>query len=276
MTEQSLHSPPGRSQDADADADEQSYDTATPDSNEESGVAVDLPRMSAEQTASWHALMDLYERLSVGWTLVGGQLVHLHCAERDHYPIRPTDDADTVVDIRADPDMLQSFTQVLKDMGFEPDTSGDGLQHRWRKGHAQIDVLLPDGVGERAAAKAGAGGAASLETPGGTQALRRSETVSIRVDGRQGKVRRPNLEGALVMKAAAHTVVSDGGKGRHRMDFVTLTTLVSRRDFSRDEPSAKDRQRLRKMVKACNRDPIALEIDGAEDGLIRITRAARL
>lgn len=274
MTEQSSGSPQGRSQDS--DANEQSPNKTTPDSNHEPGVAVDLPPMSAEQTASWHALMDLYGRLPTGWTLVGGQLVHLHCAERDHYPTRPTDDADTVVDIRADPDMLESFTQVLKDMGFESDTSGDGLQHRWRRGQAQIDVLLPDGVGERAAAKAGAGGAPTLETPGGTQALRRSETVSIRVDGRQGKVRRPNLVGALVMKAAAHTVVSDGGKGRHRMDFVTLTTLVSRRDFNQDEPSPKDRQRLRMMVKACNDDPIALEIDGAEEGLDRITRAASL
>lgn len=274
MTEQSSDSPQDRSHDANANA--QSPDTAAPDSDDEPGVAVDLPPMSAEQTASWHALMDLYERLPTGWTLVGGQLVHLHCAERDHYPTRPTDDADTVVDIRADPGMLQTFTQVLKDLGFEPETSGDGLQHRWRKGPAQIDVLLPDGVGERAAAKAGAGGAPTLETPGGTQALRRSETVPIRVDGRYGKVRRPNLVGALVMKAAAHTVVSDGGKGRHRMDFVTLATLVSRRDFSQDEPSPKDRQRLRGMVKACNGDPIALEIDGAEEGLNRITRAASL
>jgi hypothetical protein len=27
-------------------------------------------------------VLDLYDRLSDGWTLIGGQLVHLHCAER--------------------------------------------------------------------------------------------------------------------------------------------------------------------------------------------------
>lgn len=42
--------------------------------------------MLAGQTASWHALLDLYERHPEGWTLVGGQMVHLHCAERDYSP----------------------------------------------------------------------------------------------------------------------------------------------------------------------------------------------
>jgi hypothetical protein len=39
-----------------------------------------LPAMPAEQTASWLGVLDLYDHLSEGWTLIGGQLVHLHCA----------------------------------------------------------------------------------------------------------------------------------------------------------------------------------------------------
>jgi len=35
----------------------------------------ELPAMPAEQTASWFGLLDLYEQLDDGWTLVGGQLV---------------------------------------------------------------------------------------------------------------------------------------------------------------------------------------------------------
>ena len=62
---------------------------------------VELAAMSEAQKQSWHALMDLYERLDSDWTLIGGQLVHLHCAERGVPPIRPTNDIDTVVDIRA-------------------------------------------------------------------------------------------------------------------------------------------------------------------------------
>ncbi|MBO0901843.1 hypothetical protein J1G42_14760 [Cellulomonas sp. zg-ZUI222] len=37
--------------------------------------------------------MDLHSDMPVGWVLVGGQMVHLHCAERGAAPQRPTDDA---------------------------------------------------------------------------------------------------------------------------------------------------------------------------------------
>jgi hypothetical protein len=99
-------------------------------------------------------MLELHERIDFGWALVGGQLVHLHCAERGVAPIRPTNDVDTVVNIRASPTMLKTFTGALKDMGFTPATSGDGIQHRWLRDHAQMDVLVPEGVGERAATRA--------------------------------------------------------------------------------------------------------------------------
>ena len=154
-----------------------------------------LPAMSVKQAASWHALMDLYQRLPEHWVLIGGQMVHLHCAEHEHFPERPTDDADTVVDVRADPNMLLAFTGALADMGFKPDTSGDGIQHRWTKGDAQIDVLLPEGIGEAAAARHGVGGAPTIQTKGGSQALARAETVDVEVEGRRGHVRRPTSSG---------------------------------------------------------------------------------
>jgi hypothetical protein len=72
--------------------------------------------MSAGQAASWHGLMDLHEKVPAGWTLVGGQLVHLHCAEHRE---RPTDDIDTVVDVRAASDMLDTFAQALLDLDFK-------------------------------------------------------------------------------------------------------------------------------------------------------------
>lgn len=236
---------------------------------------IEMPQMVAGQSASWLALLDLYDKVSSGWTLIGGQLVHLHCAERDGYPDRPTDDIDAVVDIRADTTVLAKFTRALLDLGFEPDTSGDGLQHRWHKGAAQVDVLLPDGVGEEAASRPGAGGAPSLPTPGGSQALHRSEVVRVRVDGREGSVLRPNLVGALVMKAAAHTVPA-AGRGRHRIDFVVLAALLDRTDFSRAEVTKKDRQRLRFMVDACRDDPTAMLVEQAEQNLGRLERAAGL
>ena len=61
--------------------------------------------------------------------------------------------------------MLETFTDVLVTMGFRPDTSGDGLQHRWRRDLAQIDVLIPEGIGEHARQRLGAGGAQPFRHP---------------------------------------------------------------------------------------------------------------
>ena len=77
-----------------------------------------LPRMPPEQTASWLGVLDLYEKIPEGWTLIGGQLVHLHCAERGRFPERPTNDVDTVIDVRTDPAILRTFTVALEDLGF--------------------------------------------------------------------------------------------------------------------------------------------------------------
>jgi hypothetical protein len=172
--------------------------------------------MPPEQTASWFGVLDLYENLSQGWTLIGGQLVHLQCAERGGSPVRPTNDADTVIDIRADPMMLHRFTKVLTGIGFAAaGITAEGRQHRWKRGAASIDVLLPEGIGERAGLREGVTGSPTLPTEGGTQALRRSEVVPVTVDGRDGFVRRPNLVGALVMKAAAHSNTGDRDPRRH-------------------------------------------------------------
>ncbi len=175
---------------------------------------ITLPEMPAEQTASWLGVLDLYDRLSDGWTLIGGQLVHLHCAERGQFPIRPTNDADTVIDVRADGRFLRTFTETLIDIGFHADgISAEGLQHRWRRDEASIDVLLPEGVGERVGGREGVTGSPTLSTAGGTQALRRSETVEVDVLGRAGFVRRPSLVGALVVKGKWRADLESGRRG---------------------------------------------------------------
>lgn len=233
--------------------------------------------MNEAQKQSWHALMDLYERVNSDWTLIGGQLVHLHCAERGVSPTRPTNDVDTVVNIRASQTMLATFTGALKDLGFDPDISGDGIQHRWRRDHAQIDVLIPEGVGARAAARAGAGGAPTIPAPGTTQALSRSEPVMVLAEGRTGTVLRPNLVGALVGKAAARTeIASDRASTRHCTDFVVLANLLSARDFRETELVKKDRTRLRRMLEYCRKDESAMSVENATEALNRLERAAKL
>jgi hypothetical protein len=222
--------------------------------------------------------MDVYERLGDGWTLVGGQMVHLHCAARGYAPPRPTDDVDTVVDVRADRNLLRTFTEVLIQLGFgAAGISAEGVQHRWVRGAAVIDVLLPDGVGERATSRTGAAGSPTLATPGGTQALQRSRSVAVTVAGREGFVRCPDLVGALVMKAAAHTAVSDPAKRRHRFDFVTLAALVAAQDFRDIDLSKKDRKRLCDMLSATRADLTVMHgADDSVESLNRLERAARL
>ena len=101
--------------------------------------------MGPAQQQSWLALLDLYEKVNSEWTLIGGQLVHLHCAERGGSPARPTNDADTVVDIRASPQMLarfstagvvtwhRSMSSFQRESASEPQhASGPGVRRRSR------------------------------------------------------------------------------------------------------------------------------------------------
>ena len=233
-----------------------------------------LPPMSVAQTASWHGLLDLYERLPAGWTLIGGQMVHLHCAERGYVSPRPTDDADAVLDIRANPQILLEFTRALTDLEFVADgIAAEGQQHRWKRDRASIDVLIPDNVGQRLARRTGVTGSPTIQTPGGIQALHRSGVVAVDVAGRLGHVPRPSLVGALIMKAAAHTVPVDPNRGRHRSDFATLAALVAASDFVDETLSKKERQYLRDMVDATRADRSVMGSQpAADDGLIRVER----
>jgi hypothetical protein len=97
------------------------------------------------------------------------------------------------------------------------------------------------------------------------------------VDGREGSVRRPNLVGALVAKAAAHTNPGDPGLGRHRRDFVILAGLLTARDFRREALTRKDRQRLRAMVASVQKDRVLLiGLPNVEVSLDRLVMAADL
>lgn len=237
-----------------------------------------LPAMPPEQTASWMGVLELYDRLNDGWTLIGGQLVHLHCAERGQFPVRPTNDLDTVIDVRAHPRILHTFTMALTDLGFRSaGTSAEGREHRWVRAQASIDVLLPEGIGERASERKGVTGSPTLPTEGGTQALRRSETVAVIVEGRAGFVRRPNLVGALVVKAAAHGHAGDLDPRRHRRDFLVLAGLVRASDFTDDELNKTDRSRLHSMVRAIEADrELLLESAEGYHAIDRLRIAARL
>lgn len=233
-------------------------------------MTVNMPAMPEYQVASWHALMDLHESLPGRWTIVGGQMVHLHCAERGTFPVRPTDDADALLDVKAHPSVLEDFTAGLVKSGFKPLTSGSGHQHRWRKGEAQVDVLISDKLGERKTYLTIAG-APTVGTPGAALVLNRSEDLDIEIAGRTGTVRRPTLLGSLVAKAAAHTV--GDGTDRHRQDFAVLASMLRANDLRDVHLTTGERKYLTRMLAATHADPVALDLSpDVRNGLARLGR----
>ncbi|TFC91259.1 MULTISPECIES: hypothetical protein [Cryobacterium] len=102
-----------------------------------------MPVLDQRSSLAWHALFDLSEKVPNNWCLVGGQMVHLWCVERDNTPNQPTDDADAVLDVRAQPTILHQATKALVDIGFaSAGESPEGHQHRWSRGDATIDLLI--------------------------------------------------------------------------------------------------------------------------------------
>jgi hypothetical protein len=236
--------------------------------------AVIFPPMSNAQTQAWIALLELGRRFETGWTLVGGQLVHLHCRERGANPSRPTDDGDAALDVRARPQMLLEFTTALTEMGFEAEVpSGFGIQHRWTSNDAVIDVLIPRFLGERAELRAGAGGNPTLAAPGAQGALDRTERVEVVVGDQMGYVPRPTLVGAIAAKAAALEIIDDPYWKRHVQDLTILSTLIRRTDdFS--SYSVRDFQRVRNAIGRTVTDrSIIVSIEDGAIGLDRLRLA---
>jgi hypothetical protein len=233
---------------------------------------VRMPAMTAQLEAAWQALFEIHAAMPHHWTLVGGQMVHLQCAERGAAPSRPTDDLDTALDVRTDPDALLHFTTHLTKLGFAIDgTSADGFQHRWVRDQVQIDVVIPTGLGERAATKQGAMGAPTVASPGAQQALDRSSTVVVELAGGiTGQVNRPSLLGALVVKAAALSTTGPN-KERHMLDFLVLCGLIGGPgDLA--GVTRRDRQHLDPMIATLEKRPdLVAQVEGGQEALSDLT-----
>ena len=79
-----------------------------------------MPQLTGGQLASWIGLSQLAAKTNKNWTLIGGQLIQLHCWERNVSPSRVTDDIDAVLDVIMQPEILLATTKILKDLGFTP------------------------------------------------------------------------------------------------------------------------------------------------------------
>lgn len=215
------------------------------------GPRITLPVEDPAGIIAWSTVMDLSNFRRQGWTLVGGQMVHLLAWEHGEDSPRATTDADVVLNVRAYPKTMSQVTARLLNSGYTEDgVSPDGLGHRYRNTtyrDATIDVLLPEGLGDNSKYPT-ATGARTIEVLGSVQALERSLRRAVTVNGVDGAIIRPDVHAAMVLKAAAYqaearTVASE----RHLRDFAFLVSLFARhypQAELRDRLTAKDRVRI--------------------------------
>ena len=202
-----------------------------------------LPTLAGHDDELWDALIELSEVRPGEWTLIGGQMVFLHAIEQGAAPPRVSTDLDVLVNARIAGRPLAAFASGLEDLGFEQDgISPDGIAHRYRRNRVTIDVLAPEGLGERTDLTTTPPGR-TLQVPGGTQALDRTELVAVTSATRSGHVPRPSLLGAVVAKALA--VAVDDAPAAQRLDFVFLLSLISDPLVLAAELTPKDRRRIR-------------------------------
>ncbi len=211
-----------------------------------------LPRLHGGQAESWAALVELAPPFGDNWLLVGGQMVFLHEVERSATDVRPTDDVDVVVDLRAEPAGLGRIHSALADAGFAQDLPGpEGTAHRYRRRAAVIDVLAPDNLGARGQLRLGAG--RTIEAPGTTQAFGRSSIVTVDVDGATAQIRRPDLVGALLGKAAAVVKITSqtpASRAKHLRDFDSLARLLGVADRTSAELTKSERRMIVALIEA--------------------------
>lgn len=184
-----------------------------------SEIAIDLD--DPQTLALWSATGGTTRRLPGQWVLIGGLMVQLHALEHGVTDVRPTRDIDVLGQARPE-GALRLITAALRGEGFElvgPDL--DGYAHRYERNGLIVDVLAPDGINPPPDL---GGGLKAIGVPGGSQALSRSETVTVTVSGLSFELRRPTLLGAVLIKARSLMVHSD--PETQREDLLQLLALV--------------------------------------------------
>jgi hypothetical protein len=155
---------------------------------------IDVDLKDGASRELWRAVGDLVGKLPGEWVLIGGLMVQLHALEHGITDVRLTRDIDVLGQARP-PGALTAIDEVLQADGFEPvGPDIDGFAHRYARGELIVDVLAPDGLNP---APDLGGGVKAVGVPGGSQALNRSEVVTVSVEGEEFELRRPTLLGAI-------------------------------------------------------------------------------
>lgn len=232
---------------------------------------IEVPESGDGFHEMWTELFELERSSGVTWTLIGAHMVALHGWANGRDQIRPSRDADVLVDARALTGATAKVSSYLSDREFVLDgVSPEGVGHRFAHGAVSVDVLGPDGVGEKADLTT-LGDAYTVRVPGGTQALRRSSSLQVRSRDVSGLIPLPDLLGALLVKVRAISV------GRtpdaQREDVAFLLSLISDPDIMDHDITSNERRWLGRFQEFGEpSSPCYQRIAGAEDAAIVFRR----
>jgi hypothetical protein len=181
-----------------------------------------------EASRLWGIALDLAEAFGVqeDWSLIGGLMVQLHGLQHDDDP-RPTVDIDVLGNSRRQPVMTERLAQILIDRGGEvamPPRSDKKLGYRFEVDGEVVEILAPDGLSSDPET---VNGLTTFQVPGGTQALGRTETVLVSLDGAPPRtLRRPGLLGAILIKARVVAKQRPEKFDSDRQDLIRLLSYV--------------------------------------------------
>jgi hypothetical protein len=225
-----------------------------------------------ESASLWSSFGRLASRvLPEGWTLVGGLMVQLHAYEARVVDLRVTTDIDILADARKR--AIGRVARALEADNFQldPPSPIDGTSHRWRRGELIVDLLAPDGLRRDPAM---VGNTRAVQIPGGTQALARTETIDVEIDGMRLCVRRPTLLGAVLIKSRAILVHID--PDAQRADLILLLSLVDDPRHMAAQLKGRERTWLRNCEQCLGLDDPVLMASFPPDRVRRASLAFRL
>jgi hypothetical protein len=185
---------------------------------------IDIPDLGEGFYAMWQELLYLAKNPPAPWTLIGARMVALHGWKMGRKQPRASKDADILVNARVVSNGTERVSEKLLSRGFSLDgVSPEGVGHRFVNGQVRFDVLGPDGLGSRTGLFTSSG-ARTVEVPGGSQALQRTEMVEIRLGKISGLIPVLNLLGSILVKVRAIAV--DEQPDAQRGDVAFLLSLV--------------------------------------------------
>ena len=174
--------------------------------------------------------------------MIKAHMVALHGWKAGRKQPRASRDANILVNARVVNRGTEKVSRTLLSRGFSLDgVSPEGVGHRFVHGHVRLDILGPDGIGGRTKLLT-VSGARTIEVPGGSQALKRTEMIEIRVGRFSGMVPVPSLLGAILLKVRAIAV--DDQPEAQRGDVAFLLSLVDDPDPLVFEISSSERRWL--------------------------------